>query len=126
MSTPKATARRGAAVHQEEDTAIILYTSGTTRPKGAMLTHFNIVHSLLHYKYCFALGQGDRAVLAVPASHVTGVVAILLAIWHAQGCAVIMPEFKARDFLERRASGCLHHPRARDVQLCLLQPDFDR
>jgi acyl-CoA synthetase (AMP-forming)/AMP-acid ligase II len=114
---------------KEEDTAIILYTSGTTgRSKGAMLTHFNIVHSLLHYKYCFALGAGDRAVLAVPASHVTGVVAILLTIWHAQGCAVIMPEFKARDFLElaarERMSYTILVPAM--YNLCLLQPDFDR
>ena len=114
---------------KEEDTAIILYTSGTTgRPKGAMLTHFNIVHSLLHYKYCFALGASDRAVLAVPASHVTGVVAILLTIWHAQGCAVIMPEFKARDFLELAARERMTYTILVPAMynLCLLQQDFDR
>jgi long-chain acyl-CoA synthetase len=114
---------------KEEDTAIVLYTSGTTgRPKGAMLTHFNIVHSLLHYKYCFALGAGDCAVLAVPASHVTGVVAILLTIWHAQGCAVIMSEFKARDFLELAANERMSYTILVPAMynLCLLQPDFDR
>jgi long-chain acyl-CoA synthetase len=113
----------------EEDTAIILYTSGTTgRPKGAMLTHFNIVHSLLHYKYCFALGAGDRAVLAVPASHVTGAVAILLTIWNAQGCAVVMPEFKARDFLELAARERMTYTILVPAMynLCLLQQDFDR
>ena len=33
---------------QEEDTAIILYTSGTTgKPKGAMLTNLGICHSAM-------------------------------------------------------------------------------
>ncbi len=36
----------------EDATAILLYTSGTTgRPKGAMLTHLNIVHSALHFAH---------------------------------------------------------------------------
>ena len=114
---------------QEEDTAIILYTSGTTgRPKGAMLTHFNIVHSLLHFEHCLRLVPGDRAMLAVPASHVTGLVAILLTIWHARGCAVVMPEFKARDFLELAARERITYTILVPAMyaLCLLQPDFER
>ncbi|MEM7430241.1 MAG: AMP-binding protein, partial [Pseudomonadota bacterium] len=51
----------------EEDCAVILYTSGTTgRPKGAMLTHINIVHSALHFAYSMDFEAGDRNLLAVP------------------------------------------------------------
>jgi long-chain acyl-CoA synthetase len=113
----------------EEQTAVILYTSGTTgRPKGAMLTHFNIVHSLLHFQYCMGLGPQDRTVLAVPASHVTGVVALMLTAWNAQGALVVLPEFKARDFLDaasrERMTYTLMVPAM--YNLCLLDPQFDR
>ncbi|MFV0473094.1 MAG: class I adenylate-forming enzyme family protein [Pikeienuella sp.] len=84
----------------EEDAAVILYTSGTTgRPKGAMLTHLNIVHSCLAYLDVWALTPGDRTVLAVPASHVTGLIAGIFAPLSC-GCAVIMLErFEVQAFL---------------------------
>jgi acyl-CoA synthetase (AMP-forming)/AMP-acid ligase II len=113
----------------EEDTAIILYTSGTTgRPKGAMLTHFNVVHSLLHFQHCMALGPADRTMLAVPASHVTGVVALMLTAWNAQGAVVMMPEFKARDYLELAARERITYTILVPAmyKLCLLDPEFDR
>ena len=113
----------------EEETAVILYTSGTTgRPKGAMLTHFNIVHSLLHFQHCMQLGPGDRTMLAVPASHVTGVVALMLTAWNAQGAVVVLPEFKARDYLvlaaRERITYTILVPAM--YKLCLLDPEFDR
>ena len=113
----------------EEETAIILYTSGTTgRPKGAMLTHFNVVHSLLHFQHCMQLGPADRTVVAVPASHVTGVVALMLTTWNAQGAVIVMPEFKARDYLElasrERITYTILVPAM--YKLCLLDPRFDR
>ncbi|WP_299415587.1 class I adenylate-forming enzyme family protein [uncultured Sulfitobacter sp.] len=89
----------------EEDAAVILYTSGTTgRPKGAILTHFNIVHSAMHFEMCMGLGSGERSLLCVPASHVTGLVATIFTMLQTAGCTVMMETFKADDFLALTAA----------------------
>jgi len=88
----------------EEDTAVILYTSGTTgRPKGAMLTHLNIVHSAMHFELCMGLGNGERSLLSVPASHVTGLVATIFTMLQTAGCTVMLETFRADDFLKLAA-----------------------
>jgi acyl-CoA synthetase (AMP-forming)/AMP-acid ligase II len=113
----------------EEETAVILYTSGTTgRPKGAMLTHFNLVHTILHYRTCMRLTEDDRSILAVPASHVTGLAAILLPLFAVGGCVVLMREFKARAFLELAARERMTHTLVVPAiyNLCLREPDFAR
>lgn len=111
----------------EDDAFCILYTSGTTgRPKGAVLTQLGVVHSVLHYEMALDLHQGDVAALAVPASHVTGLVAILLTTVRVAGAVVVMPAFKARDFLalveRERVSYTLMVPAM--YNLCLLAPEF--
>jgi O-succinylbenzoic acid--CoA ligase len=111
----------------EEDTAFILYTSGTTgRPKGAMLTHLNVVHSVLHFQHAMGLRQGERSMLAVPASHVTGLVAIVLAMAGCAGCTVLMPEFKAPAFLELAQRERITHTILVPAMytLLLMQPAF--
>ena len=111
----------------EEDVAVILYTSGTTgRPKGAMLTHLNIAHSVMHYALCRGLGRDDRALLAVPASHVMGLIAMLLTMVHVGGSTVMMRAFKARPFLELMAAErcTITHLVPAMYHLCLLEPDF--
>ena len=113
----------------EEEVCTLLYTSGTTgRPKGAMLTHLNVVHSAMHYQACLGYRAGDRAVLAVPASHVTGLVAVFAAMLRVAGCTILMPAFKARAFLElaaaERATNAILVPAM--YSLCLMDPEFDR
>lgn len=89
----------------EEDTAVILYTSGTTgRPKGAMLTHLNIIHSAMHFEMCMELGANERSLLSVPASHVTGLVATIFTMLQTEGCTVMMETFRAEDFLALAAT----------------------
>ena len=111
----------------EEDPFCILYTSGTTgQPKGAVLTHLGLVHTALHYEQALGLRAGDISCLAVPALHVTGLAAILLATLRVAGTTVIMPQFKAQDFLEiverERVNYTLMVPAM--YNLCLLSPDM--
>jgi long-chain acyl-CoA synthetase len=126
LATPAPAPARAIA---EEDVFCLLYTSGTTgRPKGAMLTHVGTVHSLLHFQYGMGLAERDVTILAVPASHVTGVVAVILTMIRVGGCTVVMPAFKARAFLEfaerERMTTALIVPAM--YNLCLLDPDFAR
>ncbi len=79
---------------REEDTAAILYTSGTTgRPKGAMLANLGIVHSSMVFEACMKLDRDTRALAAVPLSHVTGVIAQMTATVGCAGTLVILPAF---------------------------------
>jgi acyl-CoA synthetase (AMP-forming)/AMP-acid ligase II len=113
----------------EEEVAAILYTSGTTgRPKGAMLTHMSIVHSCLHYENAMALTEQDRGAAVVPLSHVTGLVGLLMAALKAACTLLIVPSFKAADFLRfaetERMTFTVMVPAM--YNLCLLQEDFAR
>jgi acyl-CoA synthetase (AMP-forming)/AMP-acid ligase II len=112
----------------EEDTAMILYTSGTTgKPKGAMLAHCNLVHSSMIYEACMELTQHDRSIVAVPLAHVTGLVANMMTMVRCAGALVIVPNFKAQDYLEiaarERVTQTIMVPAM--YNLCLLQGDFD-
>jgi long-chain acyl-CoA synthetase len=112
----------------EEETAMILYTSGTTgRPKGAMLAHCNIVHSSMIFACCLQLTAADRSIAAVPLAHVTGVVANIMTMVRCAGALVIMAEFKAAEYLKvaarERVTYTVMVPAM--YNLCLLQPDFE-
>jgi len=117
----------GASTIGEDDTAVILYTSGTTgRPKGAMLTHLSLVNSALIFKYCFALTAADRSIAAVPLAHVTGIAANILSMVACAGTLIILPEFKAAAFLALAERERMTHTVIVPAMynLCLLAPDF--
>jgi acyl-CoA synthetase (AMP-forming)/AMP-acid ligase II len=81
----------------EEALAFLMYTSGTTgRPKGAMITHFNLAHSIIHYRRTMRLRDTlERTLLAVPFTHITGLVAQILTLFGCAGAVIVHREFKA-------------------------------
>ncbi len=122
-------ARLALPVVAEEDVFGILYTSGTTgRPKGAALTHFNVVHSCLHWRYVHGLTHDDRTALCVPWSHVAGLCGVLLPFLTVGATLVIVAEFKRRLFLQLAQQERITHALMVPAMygLCLLEPDLAR
>uniref|UniRef100_E6VDF6 3-methylmercaptopropionyl-CoA ligase n=1 Tax=Rhodopseudomonas palustris (strain DX-1) TaxID=652103 RepID=E6VDF6_RHOPX len=112
----------------EDDTAVILYTSGTTgKPKGAELTHLSILHSSYAFARAHELTEHDRGLVAVPLSHVTGLVGVSYATIAAGGCVVLMRQaFKTADFLalasRERITWSILVPAI--YTLAVMHPDF--
>ncbi|MGD8570269.1 MAG: long-chain fatty acid--CoA ligase [Gammaproteobacteria bacterium] len=90
-------------VTQADDTAVILYTSGTTgRAKGAELTHFNIYDNARFVAECLQRTQedvwpvftrGDVALAALPLFHSFGQTVIQNAFLIHGACVSLLPRF---------------------------------
>jgi long-chain acyl-CoA synthetase len=117
-----------AAEVDEHDPFGILYTSGTTgKPKGAVLTHLNVVHSCMHWEDAHQLTRDERTLVCVPWSHVAGLCGVVLPFLAIGGTLIFMAEFKRRDFLvlaqQERITHALMVPAM--YGLCLLEPDLE-
>jgi acyl-CoA synthetase (AMP-forming)/AMP-acid ligase II len=95
-----------AAEHEEEaevddqDTTILMYTSGTTAlPKGVMLTH----HDFTAYVTANVdLADGTprgAALLCVPLYHIAGATNMMTTLWTGRRL-VLMPQFEPRAWLD--------------------------
>ncbi|MEO6956306.1 MAG: long-chain fatty acid--CoA ligase [Antricoccus sp.] len=93
------------------DTAVLIYTSGTTgRPKGAMLTHANLVAVGESYSSALKVTPEDRFGTALPLFHVFGQGSIMNTVFRAGGMYYLLPKFDPISLLEA----------VRDEQLTVL------
>ncbi len=84
----------------ELDPAFILYTSGTTgRPKGAVLSHINVIHSLINFTNTFQTDSNMKTLIAVPMFHVTGLVGQLLHILMIGGTVYSMERYQNKTYI---------------------------
>jgi long-chain acyl-CoA synthetase len=89
------------AARSGDDTAVILYTSGTTgRPKGAELTHSNLSRNVEVATRLFSLEPGDVILGALPLFHSFGQTCGLNAAVRTGGCLALVPRFDPRAVLE--------------------------
>lgn len=122
---PPATSHN-ASVPDRSRPALILYTSGTTgRPKGAVLTHDNIIWNCLNLLVDVDVAADEITLVSAPLFHVAALNQTLLPTFLKGGTSVIMPSWDVEgclDLIERYGvtwmfgvtamfAGLLHSPR---------------
>jgi acyl-CoA synthetase (AMP-forming)/AMP-acid ligase II len=86
---------------EDGDVAIIMYTSGTTStPKGAMLTHGNLVWNAMNYIMELGIDAQSRSLMATPLFHIGGFGVINGPILYAGGSLHLVPRFDAQSVVE--------------------------
>ncbi|HEX3598166.1 MAG TPA: long-chain fatty acid--CoA ligase, partial [Polyangiaceae bacterium] len=120
-----------------DDTAVILYTSGTTgRPKGAELTHFNLFYNAEYSSTRLLRMDANTVSLAVlPLFHSFGQTVVHNGTIHAGGTLVLLPRFEPKAAFELMQKhrvtlfagvptmyfALLHHPEAQAYDLSSLK-----
>ncbi|MFF7333183.1 long-chain fatty acid--CoA ligase [Streptomyces sp. NPDC090306] len=97
-----AEAPRSYVGRDADDPAVIFYTSGTTgTPKGAVLSHFNLVmNATVNAFDANDLHTDDIALGALPLFHAFGQTVSLNSVWRAGATLVLLPRFDAARAIE--------------------------
>ena len=109
-----------------DDPAEIIFTSGTTsRPKGVVLTHANILFSGLYGDWEVALTRDDRLLTTMPACHSNFQLAALMPVLTAGAVLIVVEKYSASRFwsqireFEATVTQCV----AMMLRTLLLQPE---
>ena len=81
------------------DNALLMYTSGTTgKPKGAMLTHDNILNGGKNVLLSHNLDKLDKALCVLPLYHINGFIVTVMGPLVSQSSVVLCEKFSATNF----------------------------
>jgi long-chain acyl-CoA synthetase len=127
----------GIAEVEDEDTAVILYTSGTTgQPKGAELSHVNLIRNAdVSSRTNTTVGPGDIVLGALPLFHTFGQTVSMNASILVGATLTLVPKFDPGQVLETMArdgvthfygvptmyGALLHHPGREDFDTSTLR-----
>ena len=85
-----------AAVGDDDVFAVISTAAVDVIPRGAALTHANIIAANLTIMSATGLGPSDRYLVALPLFHITAL-GWSLAVLHAGGASVVVPRFDGEE-----------------------------
>lgn len=85
---------------EESDLAVILYTSGATgRPRGAMLTHHNLVKAAISAEHGLGTQPGDVLLNGFPLSNPLGLLVATNSVMRAGAEMILMARFSVEEAL---------------------------
>lgn len=90
-------------VNPKEDVIALMYTGGTTGvPKGAELTHYNLVSNVLQIDAWLFRGRKkvDKYVGVLPWFHIYGMTTVLHSAIYSVATIIIFPRFDIKELLE--------------------------
>jgi long-chain acyl-CoA synthetase len=87
---------------EPDDTAVILYTSGTTgKPKGAEITHLNVtMNVVVSAQHSFAIDETDTVLGCLPLFHTFGQTCCMNTAFYVGATVVMLPRFDGTAALE--------------------------
>lgn len=88
-------------IDPQKDLAMLVYTSGTTgKPKGAMLTHFNMLSIFPKRLDIFDISIKDKTLATLPMCHIYGITILMIGTLSRGGTLAIIPRFDAQAVLK--------------------------
>ncbi|GAB3760611.1 long-chain acyl-CoA synthetase [Nocardioides ginsengisegetis] len=88
-----------------DEPAVLLYTSGTTgSPKGAVLTHDNLLACAKSQSEVQAIGPDDRMGTALPLFHVFGQASVMSSVHHVGASLSLLRPFSGAGMIEMAAA----------------------